>query len=251
MTLPPTRRLASIAALSLGLCATGCTLPLMKPPNELVGRVDVYPVHGRHGFLFWNPALTFGPYRTVSIHRGVGYGNHSSHITGLSSSEEHDIDTQAFDFVLESPGAGNWSGHCENFRVRHTETHATGIHIGSQGAGVDQEERTLSDRAGYACLLDGPSGEHWKLKADASLAEGDVVDASEKLVVGIGLMAEPATRDLPPLKGNTLADSEGKVQAALERSSSGAVYLSQSLDPKQRAAFAAVCTALLVTGDEY
>ncbi len=96
----------SVLVMTAAIGASACAQSLMNPPEELVGRTDVYPVHGRQGLLLFEPQISFGPYRTVSIHRGPVEAESSSVRTGLLSSEEHDSAQQALDFVLQGPGSG-------------------------------------------------------------------------------------------------------------------------------------------------
>jgi hypothetical protein len=51
----------------------------MAVPEEMetAGKVDVYPVSGRQGILLFEPKISFGPYKTVSIHRGITVGDNS------------------------------------------------------------------------------------------------------------------------------------------------------------------------------
>jgi hypothetical protein len=238
-----------IAAMSLtAVFATACAQPLMEMPDELVGKADTYPVHGRQGFVIFEPRISFGPFRTVSLDRGVAMGERSSTPTGLFSSAEHDSDRHQFTFVLQGPSPGSWSGTCTAFSERRSETHVTGLHIGTDGAGLTREETPVSADSGYVCRLDGPAGEHWTLDADEHLAEGRVRDAAGRPIADIEEAHEPWTPKRVALEGNTIVGPAGDVWAAVQRSFDGAVYLSRHLDAQQQIAVAAICTALLVPG---
>jgi hypothetical protein len=240
-------RSATITILVIG--ASSCSQPLMHLPDELAGKADVYPVHGRTGLLLFGPQISFGPYRTVSIHRGVSVGERSSTPTGVFSSEEHDSDRQQFDFELQGPGSGAWRVRCVASSDRQTETHVVGVHAGTSGTGFDREEAPISAESGYVCQLDGPAAEHWTLQADESLRDGTVLDAAGETIVEIQASYERGTGQHPPLEGNLLINANGgQVWAAVQRSFDGAVVLSHELDPRRQTAVAAICTALLIPG---
>jgi hypothetical protein len=238
----------SVWALPLVLGASACAQPLMNLPQGLAGRADTYPVEGRHGVLLLEPQISFGPFRTVSIHRGPMEGEHSSQPTGLLSSEQHDSERQQFEFVLQGPGSRTWRVRCTDASESATETQAVGVHVGTDGAGIVSEETPISERAGYTCQLDGPGDEHWTLAADRRLWRGTVRDAAKGLVVEIKGVSEPGTWKHPALEGNTLVSPSGEVWAAVQRSFDGAVVLSRDLDPGRQAALAAICSALLIPG---
>jgi hypothetical protein len=241
-----TVRVLAVATLLLG--AGGCAQPLMKTPEELVGKVDVYPAHGRQGLLLLEPQITFGPYRTVSIHRGIVAEKGTSARTGLFTSEEHDVQRQHFNFVLQGPFSGSWQGSCVVTSDRRTETQVVGVHAGTQGSGVTTREQVLSDESGYSCDLHGPDAERWRLEADEHLAAGTVRDAGGHAIADIQGAAERWTWQHPALEGNAIVSPAGATLAALQRSFDGAVYLSRDLDPKQKAGVGAICAALLLPG---
>jgi hypothetical protein len=240
-------RSATITVLAIG--ASSCAQPLMHVPDELAVKADVYPVHGRTGLLLFGPQISFGPYRTVSIHRGVSVGERSSTATGVLSSEEHDSDRQQFDFELQGPASGAWRVRCVASSDRRSETHVVGVHAGTRGTGLDREQAPISAESGYVCELDGPAAEHWTLQADENLRDGTVLDAAGETIVEIQASDEKATGEHPPLEGNLLANAKnGQVWAVVQRSFDGAVVLSRDLDPKRQTALAAICTALLIPG---
>jgi hypothetical protein len=221
----------------------------MAVPEGFPGGVDVLRVSGRHGTFLIESQISFGPFRTVYIRRGIssgggGVGNGAGLATGLSS-EHHSSDRQGFDFVLQGPGAGPWRGKCVAFTERDTKTEVTGVHVGTEGAGLARET-TESVQSGYTCELDGPDAEHWKLEADERLEGGTVKDAAGAAVADISPTGERMTWHHPALDGNTVTGPDGRLFAAVQRSFDGAVYLSRDLDPKRKAAVAAICTALLI-----
>jgi hypothetical protein len=221
----------------------------MRLPDELAGKADVYEVHGRTGLLLFGPQISFGPFRTVSIHRGVDVGERSSTATGVFSSEEHDSNRQEFDFELQGPAPGAWRVRCVASSERRSETHVVGVHAGTGGSGFTREEAPISAESGYACQLDGPAAEHWTLQADESLREGSVLDAAGETIVEIQASYEKQTMQHPPLEGNLLINANGgQVWGVVERSFYGAVVVSRDLDPKRQVAVAAICTALLIPG---
>jgi hypothetical protein len=230
------------------LAASACAQPLMKVPEGLAGKADVYPIQRRQGLLLFEPQISFGPYRTVSIHRGVVVSERSSVRTGLLSSEEHDSDRQQFDFVLQGPAAGSWRGRCTESSDRRTETQVTGVHVGTEGSGFTRDRIPVSAQSGYVCELHGPAAAHWTLEADENLSTGTVRDAANEVVVDIQRTSERGTWKHPDLEGDTLVGPDGAVLAAVQRSFDGAVYLSRELDPARRTAVAAICTALLIAG---
>jgi hypothetical protein len=228
--------------------ASACAQPLMNVPGDLAGKVDVYPVHGRQGLLLFDPAISFGPYRTMSIHRGVVASERSSVATGVFSSETHDSDRQQLDFVLQSSIAGSWRGRCLAYSEQRSQTRVTGVHFGSEGSGFTEEQTPVSASSGYRCQLDGPAGEHWKLETDEHFGEGTVQDEAGEAVADIQRIGEPWSWNHQALEGNAIVSRTGEMWAAVQRSFDGAVYLSRELDPKQRAATAAICLALLIAG---
>ncbi len=234
--------------LAVVLAATACAQPLMKPPEEMAGRADVYLVRGRQGLLILDPAISFGPFRTVSIHRGSDAGEHSSIATGLTSSEEHDSSRQVLTFTLRGPGGEEWRGRCERGSDERSETHVTGLHVGTDGARLTREETPVSSRSGYDCDLAGPSGERWRLEADERLSGGSVRDAAGAPIADVEQTHERWSWQHPELDGNTVVGPHGEVWAAVQRSFDGAVYLSRDLDDHRRSAVAAICTALLIPG---
>ena len=240
------RRVLAVATFLFG--ASGCAQPLMKPPKDLEGKVDIYPAHGRHGVLALEPQISFGPYRTVSIHRGIVTGEGESVRTGVFTSEDHDVQRQHFDFVLQGPFSGSWQGSCVATSDRRTEDQVVGAHAGTQGSGLVTREQTLSDQRGYSCDLHGPDTERWRLEVDENLAEGSVRDAVGNAIADIQGMAEQWTWQRPALDGNAIVGPKGATLAALQRSFDGAVYLWRDLDPKQKAGVAAICAALLLPG---
>jgi hypothetical protein len=237
--------LLSLAAV---LGASACAQALMNLPEGLVGKAETYPVHGRQGLLLFEPQMSFGPYRTVSIHRGLAASEQTSVATGLTSSVEHDSARQPFDFVLQGPGPGAWRGSCVASSDVEVDTQVVGVHAGTNGSGFDREQMPVSATSGYVCQLDGPGAEHWELEADEQLSGGTVRDATGALVVGIRGIRESWTWKHPALEGDTLVSPDGETWAAVQRSFDGAVYLSRELDPMRRSALAAICTALLIAG---
>ncbi|MGH7272185.1 MAG: hypothetical protein ACREJ3_17280, partial [Polyangiaceae bacterium] len=96
------------------VAVTGCAQPLMAVPEGFATGVDVLTVSGRHGTFLIESQISFGPFRTVYIHRGFspgggGVSNGPGLATGLSS-ENHSSDRKGFDFVLQGPGSGPWRG---------------------------------------------------------------------------------------------------------------------------------------------
>jgi hypothetical protein len=134
------------------------------------------------------------------------------------------------------------------YSEQRSQTRVTGVHVGTEGSGFTKEQTPVSASSGYRCQLDGPAGEHWKLETDEHFRDGTVQDEASGAVAYIEGMAEPWSLQHQALEGNTVVGRTGETWAAVQRSFDGAVYLSRELDPKRRAATAAICLALLIPG---
>jgi hypothetical protein len=237
----------------LCLAQAGCfpQHPIMVLPDTLRADADVMIVSGREGVVLWNPAVEFGPFRTVSLHRG--WRSDSSTSWALLDSSDSWTAKYPFSFVLEGPGSERWNAGCTGYAERTHRQKAVGLGSKDNGDfGILRRTVAFTAYEVFECTFDGPAGRRSRLlmsDVDESGFGGVLIDEQNVVLARVRRtdkqIGKPYEYTVPSPLGFYVETNTG-LHVAVERAFKGKVVFSRATPRDQATPLAALATALLV-----